>query len=132
MRRHSMWIMTIAAAVLLVAPGWAQDPAQLAKVPPSVRAGIQTDFMAQKLQLSAEQRTQVEAINVKFANQMQPLLEGSTWTLMREAKNVDAAKDGELRTVLTPQQFDTYAASKDQIKDLLKQKALANAAANPS
>jgi Spy/CpxP family protein refolding chaperone len=132
MRRHSMWIMTISAIVLLAAPLLAQDPAQLAKVPPSVRAGIQTDFMAQKLQLTAEQRTQVEAINIKAANQMQPLLEGSMWTLMREAKKVDEAKDGELRTVLTPQQFDTYAASKDQIKDLLKQKAAANAAANPS
>lgn len=131
MRRHAVWT-TMVAALLLTAPAWSQDPSQLAKVPPSVRAGIQTDFMAQKLQLSAEQRTQVEAINLKVANQMQPLLEGSTWTLMREAPKVDEAKDGELRAVLTPQQFDTYVASKDEIKGLLKQKASANAAANPS
>jgi hypothetical protein len=127
-----LWTTIIAVALLLAAPARSQDAAQLAKVPPSVRAGIQTDFMAQKLQLSAEQRTKVEAINLKVANQMQPLLEGSTWTLMREAKTVDEAKDGDLRAVLTPQQFDTYLASKDEIKDLLKQKALANAAANPS
>jgi hypothetical protein len=132
MRRHALWTTIIAIALLLAAPAWSQDAAQIAKVPPSVRAGIQTDFMAQKLQLSAEQRTQVEAINLKVANQMQPLLEGSTWTLMREAKKVDEAKDTDLRTVLNPQQFDTYVASKDQIKDLLKQKALASAAANPS
>jgi len=131
MRRHARWTI-IAGALLLTAPAWSQGPAELAKVPPSVRAGIQTDIMAQKLQLSAEQRTKVEAINLKVANQMQPLLEGSTWTLMREAKTVDEAKDGDLRAVLTPPQFETYLASKDQIKDLLKQKALANAAANPS
>lgn len=132
MRRHALWTMTIAVALLVAAPVRAQDAAQLAKVPPSVRAAIQTDFMAQKLQLSAEQRTQVEAINLKVANQMQPLLEGSTWTLMREAKGVDQAKDNDLRAVLTPQQFDTYLASKDAIKDLLKQKAASDAAANPS
>ncbi len=132
MRRHSMWIVTIAAAVLLAAPAWSQDPAQLAKLTAGVRAGIQTDFMTQKLQLTGEQKEKVEVINLKAANRMQPLLEGSTWTLMREAPKVDEAKDGELRAVLTPQQFDTYTASKDQIKDLLKQKALANAAANPS
>lgn len=127
MRGRVVWTAILATA-LLAAPAWSQSPAELAKVPPSVRAGIQTDFMAQKLQLTPEQRTKVEAINLKVANQMQPLLEGSAWTLMREAKAVDEAKDNDLRAVLTPQQFDTYLGSKDEIKDLLKQKAAANAA----
>jgi hypothetical protein len=129
MRGRVVWTAIVTTALLLAAPAWSQSPAELAKIPPSVRAGIQTDFMTQKLQLSAEQRTKVEAINLKVANQMQPLLEGSAWTLMREAKSVDEAKDNDLRAVLTPQQFDTYVGSKDEIKDLLKQKALANAAA---
>ena len=129
--RHIARTLTIAVALLVAAPAWPQDAAQLAKVPPSVRAGIQTDFMADTLHLTAEQRTQVEAINLKFANQMQPLLEGSTWTLMREGKKVDEAKDGELRPVLSPQQFDAYVAEKDALRDRLKQKARENAAANP-
>ena len=129
--RYIARTLTIAVALLVTAPAWSQDAAQLAKVPPSVRAGIQTDFMADTLHLSAEQRTQVEAINLKFANQMQPLLEGSTWTLMREGKKVDEAKDGELRPVLSPQQFDAYVAEKDALRDRLKQKARENAAANP-
>jgi len=75
MRRHAQWTTIVAAALLLAAPAWSQDPAQLARLPPSARAAIQTDCMTQKLQLSAAQRTQVEAINLKVAAQMQPLLE---------------------------------------------------------
>lgn len=131
MRRHVQWTTIIAAALLLLAaPAWSQDPAQLAKLPPDVRAGIQTDFMTQKLQLSAAQRTQVEAINLKVANQMQPLLEGSKWTLMREAGKVDAAKDDDLRAILDAQQFAKYQASKDELKALMQQKAAAHAAAD--
>jgi hypothetical protein len=130
MRGLTLWMIAVTVACGLAAPAWSQDPAQLAKVPPSVRAGVQTDFMVQKLQLSAEQRTQVEAINLKYANQMQPLLQGSKFTLMMQARKLEEAKDAELRPVLSPQQFDTYMASKDQIRDLLKQKARASAA-NP-
>jgi hypothetical protein len=72
-------------------------------------------------------------INLDFAKQMQPILEGqpSTWTLMRESKKLDAAKDDELRGVLSQQQFDAYLAAKDEMRERVKQKALANAAAQP-
>jgi len=132
MRRQWVSRMMVVAAVCMAAPVWSQDPAQIAQLTPSVRAALQTEVMVRKLSLSPEQRTQVEAINLKYANQMQPLLEGSKWTLMRQAKTVDEAKDGELRAVLNPQQFDGYLAAKDEIRDKMKQKALANAAANPS
>jgi hypothetical protein len=93
-----------------------------------VRAGVQTDFMAEKLHLSGEQRAQIDAINLKYARQLQPLLAGSTWTLMREGKKIDAAKDGELRAALSPQQFDAYLAVKDEMRERVKQRAAAAAA----
>jgi len=118
--------LSIAAGLLLAVPALAQDAAQLAKVPPSVRAGVQSTLMTEKLHLTAEQRTQVEAINLKFANQMQPVLEGSSgpWARMREAKKLEEAKDSELRPVLSAQQFTDYQAMKDELKERVKQKAL--------
>lgn len=127
-RRESRgWLLAV-ALLLLAAPALAQDPAQLAKVPPRERATIQTTFLADALHLSDEQRAKVDAINLKYAEQMQPLLQGSTWTLMREGKKVDEAKDADLRAVLTPEQFQTYLGVKDALRDRLKQRAAAVAA----
>jgi len=114
-------------AVLLVAtPAWAQeDLEKLAKVPPRVRATIQTDFMAKKLQLSPQEKTQVDAINLKYADQMQPVLAGSMGPLARmgEVKRLEEAKDGELRGVLNPSQFQAYTAAKAEMRQHLEQKA---------
>jgi len=129
-RTNAVRALSIAAGLLLAVPAWAQDAAQLAKVPPSVRAGVQTTYMADKLHLTPEQRSQVEAINLKFANQMQPVLEGSSgpWARMREAKKLEEAKDSELRPVLSADQFKAYQAMKDELKERVKQKALESAA----
>jgi hypothetical protein len=105
---------------------WGQDPEQIAKIPPKDRAEIQTKFMAEKMQLTPEERTKVEAINQKYADQMQPVLEGQMgpFARMREVKKLEEAKDGELKAVLTPAQYQTYEASKDEMKERIKQRAL--------
>ena len=129
--RRMRWGGVLALAMVLAAPAGAQGPAQLAAVPPRVRADVQTQFLAERLHLSDAQRAQVDAINLKYAEQMQPLLLGSTWTLMSEGKKVDAAKDGDLRGVLSPQQFETYLGLKDALRERLKQKAAESAGATP-
>jgi hypothetical protein len=122
------WGLLVAAGLLMTAPAWGQNAEQLAKVPPKVRAEIQTKFMAEKMQLTPEERTKVEAINQKYADQMQPVLEGQMGPLerMRAVKKLEEAKDGELKAVLTPAQFQTYEASKDEMKKRLEQRALNN------
>ena len=129
-RTNAVRVLTIATGLLLAVPALAQDAAQLAKVPPSVRAGIQTTAMTERLHLTPEERTQVEAINLKFANQMQPVLEGSggPFARMREAKKLEEAKDNELKPVLSADQFKGYLAMKDELKERLKQRALEGAA----
>ena len=129
-RTNTVRALSIVVGLLMAAPALAQDAAQLAKVPPSVRAGVQTTFMTEKLHLTPEQRTKVEAINLKFANQMQPVLEGSSgpFARMREAKKLDTAKDGELHGVLSADQYKDYLAAKDELRERVKQKALENAA----
>ena len=125
---NTVRVLLVAAGLLLAAPAWCQGPAQIAKVPPQVRAEIQTKFMAEKMQLTAEERTKVEAINQKYADQMQPVLEGQMGllALMGEVRKLGEAKDGELKAVLTPAQFQTYEASKDEMKERIKQRALDN------
>ena len=117
----------IATGLLLATPAWSQDPEQIAKVPPKVRADIQTDFMTKKLQLTPEEKTKIEAINVKYADQMQPVLTGDMgpFERMRAVKNLEASKDGELQAALTPEQYQTYLSSKDELKQKIKDRALA-------
>ncbi len=126
-------VLLIAAGLLMAVPAWPQDAAQVAKVPPHVRAEIQTKFMTEKLHLTPEEQTKIDAINVKYADQMQPVLEGSMGPLarMREVEKVDAAKDGELKTALTPDQYKAYQASKDELRARIKQRALAGDTATP-
>ena len=83
-------------------------------------------FMAEKMQLTPEERTKVEAINQKYADQMQPVLVGQMgpFARMREVKKLQEAKDGELKAVLTPAQYQTYEASKAEMKQRLEQRAL--------
>jgi hypothetical protein len=116
----------LAAALAFGAPAGAQDPAQVAKIPPHVRAEIQTDFMNQKLHLTPEEKTKIEAINVKYADQMQPVLQGSMGPLerMRAVRKIEEAKDGEVKAALTAEQYQAYLASKDELREKIKQRAL--------
>ena len=88
--------------------------------------------MAEKMELTPEERTKVEAINQKYADQMQPVLEGQMGLLARmgEVKKLEEAKDGELKAVLTPAQFQTYEASKDEMKERIEQRALETSGAD--
>jgi hypothetical protein len=116
--------LLLAAGLVLAASARAQDPAQLAKIPPRQRAAIQTAFMTEKLHLTPEEKPKVEAINEKYAEQMQPVLQGSMgmFERMRTVKKIEAAKDEELQAVLTPQQFQTYQGSKDELREGMKQR----------
>lgn len=115
----------IAGILLLATSVWAQDPEQIAKVPPQVRADIQTDFMTRKLQLTPDEKTKIAAINLKYAEQMQPVLTGDMgpFERMRAVKNLEASKDGELQGALTPTQYQTYLSSKDELKQKIKERA---------
>ncbi|MBM4265892.1 MAG: hypothetical protein FJ144_04660 [Deltaproteobacteria bacterium] len=116
--------LSIAAALLLGTPAQSQDMEQMAKIPPPVRAKAQTAFLEKKLQLNPEQKSKVEAINLKYAEKMQPVLDGSAggmFARMREGKKLEGEKDAELRGVLNPQQFQTYEASKDEMKQKVLQ-----------
>ena len=126
-RRYAAAALTAITLLLLsTATGaWAQMD-QLKNMPPDERARLQTDMMKKKLGLSPEQTAQVGAINQKYAQQMQPILNSSEgpFMKMRQARQLGDAKEGELKQVLTPDQFQKYLVERQEMREKFEEKML--------
>ena len=118
--------LVLLALCLWLAPAMAQLPPELANSTPQERAKMLTLVMKEKLSLTPEQLPKVEAINLDAAQKMEPVLKGSEGPLikMRTAKQVDGGKEAALQGVLTPQQFQQYLSSRDEMKQKAEQKLL--------
>jgi Spy/CpxP family protein refolding chaperone len=129
---RARFAVTVLATALLVALAGAAG-AQLQKLKgttPEFRAGLQTDMMKQRLELTPEQLPQVEKINLEAAQALQPIIDGDEGALreMREARGIQAKRDTALGKVLTPAQMTKYEAQKDEMRQKLMDKMLAGAA----
>lgn len=91
---------------------------------PQERADKLTQWMKTNLQLNDNQALQVQGINIKYANKMDQLQKSSLskQEKFQTLKADDAAKDKELKMVMTEQQFNTYLAKKDEVKKQMKMK----------
>ena len=92
--------------------------------PASERAAKITAWMKTNLQLTPDQETKVQAINLKYAERMDGMMAGGGTKKQkaRELKDNDASKDAELKGVLSDSQFQTYYAKKEELKKALKEK----------
>jgi hypothetical protein len=90
---------------------------------PEDRATLQTRQMKQTLGLSADQEITVAAINLKYAQQMQPLIDNGQRSreTMQRLRQLDEAKNQELRRVLTAQQLETYEAQQDERRSRIRE-----------
>ena len=93
---------------------------------PLQRAKLQTALMKKRLKLTRRQVPQIMNINLKYAQQMEPLIKGSGGKLvkMRQSMAIRKAKDGELARVLTPAQYQAYLASKEQMQQQMIEKVM--------
>jgi hypothetical protein len=125
MRRVSLAVVLALALPLAALAQGAVAPA-LANSTPEQRAKIQTALMKEKLSLTPEQLPKVAAINLQTAQKMDPVLKGNDRPLMkaRAAKQIEQDKDAKLQGVLTPQQFQTWQASQEEMKQKLEQKLM--------
>jgi hypothetical protein len=91
---------------------------------PEERAGKLTEWMKTNLQLNDDQVTQVQDINLKYANKTQGLQTQSMSRKekMQNLKDNDKAKDAELKNVLTTDQYNSYQAKKEEIRKQMKEK----------
>ena len=106
-------------AVALLAPrAFAADLDNLKNTTPAERANAQTAMMKTKLELTDEQLPKVAALNLKYAERMEPILKGSEGRLvkMRSARDIQAAKEAEMKGLLSPEQFQKFQAAKEEMR----------------
>jgi hypothetical protein len=114
------------SALLLWAIGWmtplASADGGIKASTPEQRAILQTRFMKQHLRLSDADSAKVQAINLNYARQMEPVLksDGSGIAKTVQARRIMADKDAELRSVLSQEQFAAYDEAKDNLKAWLE------------
>lgn len=96
---------------------------QLTNSTPEQRAQRQTTQMKKQLSLSAEQETAVAAINLKYAQQAQTLIDGGNRNreTMKQVRTMMSSKDEELKKVFSQEQYTQYDTFKDTQKNRAKQ-----------
>lgn len=102
----------------------ASDMTFLAQTTPAERAGVQTHFMTQKLNLDSPTQNRIAAINLKYAELVEPVLhnDDSSFSKMLSIRSLQDKKDAELKSILTPAQYETYENARDELKAEMEQK----------
>jgi hypothetical protein len=102
------------ALLLLSAPGGGQELDALRHTTPEQRADLQTEMMESQLGLSGEPLEQVRAVNLKYAQEMDPVLKGSgsKFERLRKAREIEAAKDAAMKQVLMRKRLEDELAKK--------------------
>jgi hypothetical protein len=128
MRSRLLALVLTAAAALLaaLAPEASAQLDKLKNTTPAERAKVQTELMTSTLGLRPDQTSKVAAINRKYADQMEPIIKGSEGPLrkMRAARDIETAKEAELKQVLSPDQFQKLLASKEEMREKFEQRVL--------
>jgi len=95
---------------------------------PVERAEKITGWMKRNLSLTEDQVASVQEINLRYARKNEELRDDSSSRLQKakKLKSNDEAKDKELKTLLSDEQFKTYQLKKDEIREELKEQAKEN------
>jgi Spy/CpxP family protein refolding chaperone len=124
----TMRFFLLAIGILTALQTYAQTPSrtdrqeQLQNSTPEQRANRQTAQMKKNLSLTTEQETAVGAINLKYAQQMQPILEQANRNreTMKDVRQIQQAKDAEIRKILTSSQLEQYNNQRDERREQLR------------
>ncbi len=109
-----LMIITVLAGMTMAAQ--AQDKAQRT---PEERAKMRTERLTKELELTPEQATKVQAINVKYADKVDEARkerEADRAEVRKEAKTMHDAHDAEMKAVLTADQYAKWTARKEEMK----------------
>ena len=126
--------VALALALALHAGAALAQPDALRNSSPEQRAAAQTEFMKGKLSLTPEQLPKIEALNLEFAKRLDPVLKGGDGPLVkaRTIRTVESEKEAALQKILTPDQFQTFLASKDALRQHLLGRLAAKRGAAPN
>lgn len=107
-------IVAVLASMTLAAQAQEKD-----KKTPQERAKARTEHMTKELALSPEQQAKVEAINLKYADQVEAVRserEAERTAKREAAKAMHDAHDAEMKAVLTADQYTMWVAKKQEAK----------------
>lgn len=92
--------------------------------PARERAQAQTQRMAASLGLDSVQAEKVGRINLRYAQKMDPVVQGNGNKLskLKAVRSLQKEKEGELKQVLNPQQFEQFKQQQQAMKDEIKQR----------
>ncbi|OIN56240.1 hypothetical protein [Arsenicibacter rosenii] len=107
--------------LVLAVPSFAQ---QRQVGTPDMRAKRQTERMNESLNLTETQLTSVSAINLKYAREMQPILQDGERNLKtaRQARDIMQRKDKEMKAVLDAAQYQQYEQMKEALRKEVKER----------
>lgn len=117
-------LFTICFALLFSATAFSQDIAQTLKNrTPEEKAQGLTNIMKSKLNLDSVQTTKVQAINLKYALKMDPVMKGDGGKLakFRQIREIQRSKDADLKAVFTADQYKQYQQIEEEMKDKVKE-----------
>ncbi|UZR97781.1 hypothetical protein [Chondrinema litorale] len=104
---------------------FAQDAdLDLASSTPEERAQMQTDKLAEKITMDDDQKEQLYAINLKYAEEIQPVLESdqSKISKLQEVKSINKDKDEEIKEIFNEEQYAAYEEMKKEVRKDVKQR----------
>ncbi|MDW7690216.1 hypothetical protein R9C00_24370 [Flammeovirgaceae bacterium SG7u.111] len=110
----------------------AQSVEKLKDKTPEERAKIQTEKMVEKLAIEGDLEMQVYAINLKYAEAIEPLKdsEDSKVSKFQKLKSLSEDKNAEMEKVLTEDQFMAYLKMQEDMTKELKQNFRARRSSN--
>jgi methionine-rich copper-binding protein CopC len=102
----------------------AQSREDLKQSTPEQRAQLQTEYLKNNLHLDEQQTQKVADINLKSAQKMESVLNGSGGKLskMKTAKNINKEKEAGYKEVLTSEQYKQYQELKEDMKEKMKER----------
>ena len=118
------YIKRIVTLVILLMAGPLANAQNTESKTPEERARFQTEWMNRKLGLNETQQNQVETINLKYAQKNEPVLKSKERriTKLKKLKSIQGEKDAELKTVLSPEQYEKYQVLVEEMKEKVKER----------
>jgi Spy/CpxP family protein refolding chaperone len=117
MKNLMLAVMMVAGSLISVA-GYSQDK----QMDPEARAKKVTEKMKTELSLSDDQYTKVYDINLKYGGKMHDLRkqDGDRQSKMNEIRDLNKAKNDELKAVLSKEQMDKYQEMKKDARHKMR------------
>lgn len=97
---------------------------QLIDKPAQQRAAAQTQRMTTNLKLDSVQTIKVARINLRYAQRIDPVIQGngSRISKLKAVRTMQKEKEAELKQVLSKEQFERFKEQQQALKDEIKER----------